>query len=119
MGSWSMNYLSWKYYRGRKIHLMKYEDLVENPKKKFIKMLEYINSIISINIDQNKISKSVEETAFDRLQNLEESEGFIEVGKGKFFRKGKVGEWKEKLDPKLIKKIEDHFRKEMMELEYL
>ena len=26
-------------------------------------MLEYINSIISINIDQNKISKSVEETA--------------------------------------------------------
>ena len=119
MGSWSMNYLSWKYYKGRKIHLMKYEDLVENPKKKFIKMLEYINSIISINIDQNKISKSVEETAFDRLQNLEESEGFIEVGKGKFFRKGKVGEWKEKLDPKLIKKIEDHFRKEMMELDYL
>ena len=119
MGSWSMNYLSWRHYKGRKIHLMKYEDLVENPKKNFFKMLEYINSIISINIDQNKISKSVEETAFDRLQNLEESEGFIEVGKGKFFRKGKVGEWKEKLDPKLIKKIEDHFRKEMMELDYL
>ena len=119
MGSWSMNYLSWRHYKGRKIHLMKYEDLVENPKKNFIKMLEYINSIISINIDQNKISKSVEETAFDRLQNLEESEGFIEVGKGKFFRKGKVGEWKEKLDPKLIKKIEDHFRKEMVELDYL
>ena len=38
---------------------------------------------------------------------------------GKFFRKGKVGEWKEKLDPKLVKIIEDHFRKEMMELDYL
>ena len=38
---------------------------------------------------------------------------------GKFFRKGKVGEWKEKLDPKISKKIEDHFRKEMMELDYL
>ena len=119
MGSWSMNYLSWRHYRGRKIHLMKYEDLVENPKKNFIKMLEYINSVISINIDQNRISKAVEETAFHKLQNLEDREGFIEAGKGKFFRRGKVGEWKEKLDPKLTKKIEDHFRKEMMELDYL
>ena len=86
MGSWSMNYLSWRHYKGRRIYLMKYEDLVENPKKNFIKMLEYINSIISINIDQNRISKAVEETAFDKLQNLEDKEGFIEVGKGKFFR---------------------------------
>lgn len=119
MGSWSMNYLSWRHYKGRKIHLMRYEDLVKNPKKNFIKMLEYMNSIISINIDQNRISKAVEETAFHKLQKLEDREGFIEVGKGKFFRKGKVGEWKEKLDPKLTKKIEDHFRKEMIELDYL
>ena len=119
MGSWSMNYLSWRHYKGRKIHLMRYEDLVKNPKKNFIKMLEYINSIISINIDQNRISKAVEETAFHKLQKLENREGFIEVGKGKFFRKGKVGEWKENLDPKLTKKIEDHFRKEMIELDYL
>ena len=55
----------------------------------------------------------------DDLQSLEEKEGFNEVGMGRFFRKGKVGEWKEKLDPKLVKKIEDHFRKEMMELNYL
>ena len=82
-------------------------------------MLEYINSIVSINIDQDKIAKAVKETNFNNLQNLEEKEGFTEVGMGKFFRKGKVGEWKEKLDPKLVKKIEDHFRKEMMELNYL
>ena len=119
MGSWSMNYLSWKHYKGRKIHLMKYEDLIDNPKKNFIKMLEYVNSIVSIDIDQNRISKAVEETAFNKLQNLEAKEGFTEVGMGKFFRKGKVGEWKEKLDPKLTKKIEDNFRKEMMELNYI
>ena len=119
MGSWSMNYLSWKHYKGRKIHLMKYENLVENPKKNFLKMLEYINSIVSINIDQDKIAKAVKETNFNNLQNLEEKEGFTEVGMVKFFRKGTVGEWKEKLDPKLVKKIEDHFRKEMMELNYL
>ena len=119
MGSWSMNYLSWKRYKGRKIHLMKYENLVENPKKNFFKMLEYINSIVQINIDQDKITKAVEQTAFNNLQNLEEKEGFTEAGMGKFFRKGKVGEWKEKLDLKLVEKIENNFRKEMKELNYL
>ena len=39
------NYFLGNIIKGRKIHLMKYEDLVENPKKIFIKMLEYINSI--------------------------------------------------------------------------
>ena len=119
MGSWSSNYLSWKNYKGRKIHLMKYENLVENPKRVFTKMLEYMKSIFPVDIDPNRVRKAVEETAFDKLQNLEDKEGFTEVGMGKFFRKGKVGEWKEKLDPKLVKIIEDHFRKEMMELNYL
>ena len=119
MGSWSSNYLSWKNYKGRKIHLMKYENLVENPKRVFTKMLEYMKSIFPVDIDPDRVRKAVEETAFDKLQNLEDKEGFTEVGMGKFFRKGKVGEWKEKLDPKLVKIIEDHFRKEMMELNYL
>ena len=119
MGSWSSNYLSWKNYKGRKIHLMKYENLVENPKRVFTKMLEYMKSIFPVDIDPDRVRKAVEETAFDKLQNLEDKEGFTEVGMGKFFRKGKVGEWKEKLEPKLVKIIEDHFRKEMMELDYL
>jgi len=119
MGSWSSNYLSWKNYKGRKIHLIKYEDLVENPNKYFTKMLEYMKSIFPLNIDKDKIEKSIEETAFHKLQNLENQEGFIEKGVGKFFRKGKVGEWKEKLEPKLSKQIEHHFKKEMLDLNYI
>ena len=119
MGSWSSNYLSWKNYKGRKIHLIKYEDLVENPNKYFTKMLEYMKSIFPLNIDKDKIEKSIEETAFHKLQNLENQEGFIEKGVGKFFRKGKVGEWKEKLEPKLSKQIEHHFKKEMLNLNYI
>ena len=119
MGSWSANYLSWKNYKGRKIHLMKYENLVENPKKAFTNMLEYMKSIFPVNIDSDRVEKAVEETSFNKLQSMENKDGFIEVGMGKFFRKGKVGEWKEKLDPKLAKQIEDHFRNEMIELDYL
>ena len=119
MGSWSSNYLSWKNYKGRKIHLIKYEDLVENPTKYFTKMLEYMKSIFPLNIDKDKIEKSIEETTFHKLQNLENQEGFIEKGVGKFFRKGKVGEWKEKLEPKLSKQIEHHFKKEMLDLNYI
>ena len=41
-------------------------------------------------------------------------------GKGSFFfRKGKVGSWKQELNKKLVKKIEQKFNKEMLELGYI
>jgi len=42
------------------------------------------------------------------------------LGSGKkFFRKGIIGDWKNNLDPKLIKTIEENFNKEMKELGYI
>ena len=47
-------------------------------------------------------------------------EGFLEKGKGEFFfRKGKVGDWKEKLNKDQTQKIEKAFKAEMIELGYL
>ena len=62
-------------------------------------MLEYINSIISINIDQNKISKSVAETAFKKLQNLEERKDLLKLEKENSLEKEKLVNGKKSLIP--------------------
>ena len=53
--------------------------------KKILSKIRIYKLNISLNIDKIKIRKAVEETSFDKLQNLEESEGFKEVGGGKIF----------------------------------
>ena len=51
---------------------------------------------------------------------MEKKEGFEEKGKGElFFRKGKIGTWKDEVSPNLINKIEKFFKKEMEKLGYL
>lgn len=120
MGTWSMNYLSWKSYKGRKIHFVRYEDLINNPKNEFLKILEYLKNIINFDIDEQKLNKAIIDTSFDNLSKMELQNGFIEQSwKRNFFRKGKIGDWKESLDNKLSKKIEDTFHKEMKYLGYI
>ena len=60
------------------------------------------------------------ETELSTLSKLENKIGFSEKTKKiNFFRKGAVDEWKTKLSPELIKKIENSFNKQMKELGYL
>ena len=120
LGSWSMNYLSWKLYKGREILIIKYEDIIKNPNKSFLIILKYLKKFINFAISDSEISKSIKQTSFNELKKIEENEGFIEQGmSSNFFRKGIVGDYKENLDLKLIKIIEEKFRNEMKELNYL
>ena len=51
---------------------------------------------------------------------MESEKGFKELGSGcNFFRKGKIGDWQESLEPRLAKEIENNFKKEMKELGYI
>ena len=120
LGSWSDHYNSWKNYRGVKILIIKYEDLVNNTFLTFEKIIKYLNSITQVSVNKDKIYECIQITKFENLKNLEIKDGFSEKGLGKyFFRAGKVGDWKGKLDEKLIKEIETKFNKEMAELGYL
>ena len=60
------------------------------------------------------------------MQNLEKQYGFEEAKineitgqKVKFFNLGPKNHWENSLDEKLRKKIENRFKKEMIELNYL
>ena len=128
MGNWSENYLSWqilKHYN--KYLLVKYEDLILNREKTFLKILKFIYTLRQLNlkIDQTKINNVLNTTSFDYLKNLEKKDGFIESMTDKngkkipFFDIGIKRNWSKDLNKNFILQIEKNFEKEMKELNYL
>ncbi|MDB2617051.1 sulfotransferase domain-containing protein [Candidatus Pelagibacter bacterium] len=117
--SWKINYLSWFKSPYPRI-IIKYEDLHKDTFGNFKKILYFLNTFIKIEIDEDKIHKTIKKCSFDNLKHEEENFGFSErMGNDNFFRKGLIDEWKSKLSLKSIKLIEDKFKKEMIELNYL
>ena len=120
MGTWSDHYKSWKSYKSSKILIIKYEDMVLDELNTFTKVLNYLGEIDGTEFNSDKLARALKQTQFKELQKLEKSEGFSEKGKGElFFRKGKVGGWKDEVSSKIMNKIEKFFKSEMEELGYL
>ena len=121
MGNWSENYNSWKNLNFGKKIIIKYENLINNPFENFLKVITFLNDLYGLKINEEKIKKSISSTTFSKLQSLEKKSGFIEHASKNtvFFKKGKIGIWKNKLNKETVKKIEKNFEKEMKELGYL
>ena len=123
--SWKNNYNSWKIFLKKKKYLLiKYEDLVQDPKKMLIKMISFIFQLSEnkSNIDLQKIDNVIASTTFENLKNLEKKSGFNEKSskmKKNFFNLGKDNKWQNILDEETIKLLSDEFREEMTELKYL
>jgi len=126
LGNWSEHYRSWKNIKFAPILIIKYEDLINNTKKTFNTILDFLSSFMDIKIDEKKIMKTIETCDFDRVSKKEKEEGFNEsvvskINKKKlnFFYLGKKNDWKNLLNPVVEKKIRQTFQKEMEELGYI
>ena len=124
IGSWKSNYNSWKHI-GKNFLLVKYEDLILNPNNEFKRIANHISKLINIKFSEEQIKQSVEESSFKNLSNLEDKNGFVESIKSsenkkkKFFNLGPKNNWKEILEKKYVKEIENSFNSEMKELGYI
>ena len=127
VSSWNFNYHSWKKFND-KFLLIRYEDLANKTESVFLEIIRFLEKILNTkyNIDNEKLSKTLETTKFDVLKNLEQEEGFYESvldpktkKKKKFFLLGKKNDWRKILDKEIKKKIEERFKKEMIQLGYL
>lgn len=95
VNSWGDHVMSWTENSDFPILLIKYEDLVENPKENFRKILNFLK----IKVIEAKFLQSIQFSSFSELKKQECEKGFLEkpINAEAFFRKGKSNSWKEEL----------------------
>ena len=115
--SWSEHVLSWVDRPPFPVCVLRYEDMILKPQETFEKAVRFINLPHSA----EQIAKAVEASAFDRLQAQETATGFQERAaiKSAFFRKGKIGSWREELNEEQVQKIVSDHRDVMKRFGYL
>jgi len=124
IASWSNHYKSWKKFKKNYL-LVRYEDLLSDPKKEFLKITNFLSSISHFKFEYEKILKAIDLCEFKNLSKEEDLNGFKGNPKNnkflnkKFFNLGPKNKWEIYLDKKIQYDIEQIFNKEMIELKYL
>lgn len=122
--SWANHYNSWKQFKKNYL-LIKYEDLLDKPHEEFLKISNYLNTIGNFKFNEKDILEIAENCKFENFRNQEENTGFVDNSatnknfKKNFFRLGPKNNWKDLLDTDIKLKIEEQFKKEMLELGYI
>lgn len=114
--SWSEHIESWIEEKEFPITLVRYEDMISFPAKTF---REILGGSGFSDIDEEGLMWSLQQSSFNNLRNKEKEDGFKEKKGGEtFFRKGKVGGWKDVLTISQVEKIEESLGDVMVALDY-
>jgi len=118
--NWGDHYLSWKKFSDVPSLFIKYEDLLKDVRfetKKIINFF-YENYNIKIENQKNKINNVIESTKFKKLQKEELQHGYLKHHPF-FFRVGQQKQWMEKINQHQRKLLEQKFKDQLTELNYL
>ncbi|WP_158797056.1 sulfotransferase domain-containing protein [Pedobacter sp. L105] len=117
MLSWSGHVLSWTQILPFPVLVIRYEDMLADTYRIFANAIEFMN----IPVAPGQIEKAIAATQFEKLQQQEEADGFMEKNKKSksFFRKGIAGGWENELTAGQIKEIIDHHGEVMAQYHYL
>jgi hypothetical protein len=101
--SWSGHVRSWTEAEDLEVHVMRYEDMKQNPTESFTRALRFAGLAKS----PEQIARALKFSDFSEMQRQEKEKGFKEkpLKAGAFFRKGEVGSWREVLSHRQVKKI--------------
>ncbi len=119
VSSWNKNYLSWKNFKSINKIIIKYEDLINNPKNTFKSIINFLEKYVDIKYDEEKLTNSINTTNFEDFKKYENKYGFNKGQKNKFFHLGKQNDWRNLLDAKICDKVNAQFESEMSELGYI
>ncbi len=116
LGTWSAHVLSWVDAAQVPLHIMRYEDMTLQPAATFAAALRFIYAqgaayYQDVAVEPERLERALRFSRFDVLQTQEATHGFSEKMplSESFFRRGKVGSWRDALSTaQAARLIEDH-----------
>ncbi|HET6432600.1 sulfotransferase domain-containing protein [Dyella sp.] len=117
LGSWSLHARSWADIKHDRVLVIRYEDMIDKPLKAFLKVAK----LVSAGADRARVDRAVRHAEFRSLATLERQHGFIEASdKGaRFFRKGRVNEWRLALTREQAQRVVAAHREQMQRFGYV
>ena len=117
LSSWSRHVESWRAAAGWPLHVMRYEDLHRDP----VATLRGAVRFLGLAEDEALLERAVRFSAFETLAEQERRSGFVERSRksGRFFRRGKIGDWRKMMSHAQVDALIDHCRSAMGALGYL
>ena len=125
LGSWKDHFHFWT-KKNDKLLLIKYEDIVVNPKNELKKIIKFLIKFTKVETNNTKEANIINSTSFETLRKMEQNGEFTENvfdkisnKKIKFFNQGPGNRWQDSLNDEIRSEIEAKLNTEMKELGYL
>ena len=117
LGSWSDHVLSWTAQQRTLIRVLRYEDMLRKTEATFGDLVR----ALKMPVDKARLRRAIEFSSFRTLRAMEDRLGFVErsLKSEKFFRKGRVGEWRTELSSDQVARIVDDHREMMTRFGYV
>jgi Sulfotransferase domain len=116
-GSWSQHVHSWTRKPHPSIYVMRYEDMVADPVGTFGGLARHM--LLEATPDQ--LAEAIDRSSFAKLRAQEERDGFRErpESAARFFREGRLGQWRDVLTPAQVDRLTRDHGEEMARFGYL
>jgi hypothetical protein len=108
LSSWSVHVHSWTRNPSQRLHVIRYDDLIEAPSETFASLLRFLGHVP----DPARLDRAIANSCFAELQRQESARGFDErpeESTGPFFGSGRAGAWRNVLtQAQRVKIAHDH-----------
>ena len=117
MGSWSQHVASWTGKPGPALHVLRYEDLHDDPVAAFSDLVAFLR----LAAPAKRVRRAAETVSFEALARREARTGFAErsPAQARFFRSGRAGAWCRALTPVQAARVVEAHRGQMARFGYL
>lgn len=114
--SWSLHVNSWTQQPSNNLLVVRYEDMLDNPKRTFRK----VESLLGRK-NPKRLMQAIRFSSFDQMQTQEKKLGFVEKHEDaeSFFRRGVKNQWQEVLSESQVRRIVDLHGEQMARFKYL
>ena len=117
LGSWSQHAESWTENPNPRLHVVRYEDMLDHPSRVFGATARFLG----LKPSRQRLLQAIRNSSFKTLRRQEDQRGFKEKSptQEKFFRRGTAGHWRQELTPEQVERICSQHRVQMERFGYL